>query len=86
MNENDLVTPPPTSEQVNIPLTGDQKYFLSNLQSKLILKQNQIMALQRELPELAKAVSDGVQKVAKECRIQPGYDFDQDLNIVKAGV
>ena len=42
MNENDLVTPPPTSEQINIPLTGDQKYFLSNLQSKLILKQNQI--------------------------------------------
>ena len=80
MNENDLVTPPPTS---NIPLTGDQKYFLSNLQSKLILKQNQIMALQRELPELAKAVSDGIQKVARECRIQPGYDFDQDLNIVE---
>ena len=83
MNENDLVTPPPTSEQVNIPLTGDQKYFLSNLQNKLILKQNQIMAIQHELPELAKALKEGIDKVARECKIQPGYDFDQDLNIVK---
>ena len=84
--KTDCITSLTTPEEVNIPLTGDQKYFLSNLQSKLILKQNQIMALQRELPELAKAVSDGIQKVAKECRIQPGYDFDQDLNIIKAGV
>ena len=81
--KTDCITSLTMPEEVNIPLTGDQKYFLSNLQSKLILKQNQIMALQRELPELAKAVSDGIQKVAKECRIQPGYDFDQDLNIVK---
>ena len=80
--KTDCITSLTAPEEVNIPLTGDQKYFLSNLQSKLILKQNQIMALQRELPELAKAVSDGIQKVAKECRIQPGYDFDQDLNII----
>jgi len=81
--KTDCITSLTAPEEVNIPLTGDQKYFLSNLQSKLILKQNQIMALQRELPELAKAVSDGVQKVARDCRIQPGYDFDQDLNIVE---
>jgi len=75
-------TPLPTPEPVNIPLTDSQKYFLSNLQSKLLLKQNQIMALQQELPALAKAVTEGIQKVAKDCKIQPGFDFDKDLNIV----
>jgi hypothetical protein len=67
---------------VNIPLTADQKNFLLNLQRKLLLKQNQIMALQQELPRLAKDVNDGIQSTAKICNIQPGFDFDEDLNIV----
>jgi hypothetical protein len=40
------------------------------------------MALQQELPALVKAVNQGTQKVSKDCKIQPGFDFDNDLNIV----
>jgi signal transduction histidine kinase len=68
--------------ETNIPLTVDQKYFLSSRQRNLILKQNQIMVLQQELPKLAKELHDGIQQVAKACNVQPGFDFDDDLNIV----
>ena len=67
---------------VNVPLTVDQKNFLLNLQRKLLLKQNHIMALQQELPGLTQRVAEGIQTVVKACNIQPGFDFDENLNIV----